>query len=172
MRTSAYIFKFVMVSVGIILACLVPATEAFSFDVHELFESRCGSCHQHAGDLTREKLIITDGILRGRASGRDIRVFLPDHYGNPNPAEAAALYDLFILQVQADGEFSARCAICHVRARELARINLISDGDFLRGRYSGRDITEFLSGHGRIEAAEIDFFVKLLMRMAPTTGDH
>lgn len=82
--------------------------------------------------------------------------------------ETAALYDLLLWQVQAGGKFKSRCAICHVRARELARLSLLRDGDVLRGRYSGRDMTEFLAGHGRIETAEIDFFIELLMRLAPT----
>jgi len=171
MRASGCILKFAMATVGIILACLIPPNEAFSFDVHELFESRCGSCHQHAGNVSRERLVISDGVLRGRVSGRNIRVFLPDHYGYPNPDETAALYDLFFSQKQDGGKFKARCAVCHVRARELARLSLIRDGDSLRGRYTGRDITEFLSNHGRIEATEIDIFIEMLMPMAPTTSN-
>lgn len=82
--------------------------------------------------------------------------------------ETAALYDLLLWQVKAGGKFKARCAICHVRARELGRLVLIRDGPVLRGRYSGRDMSTFLLTHGRIQTAEVDFFVQLLTRMAPT----
>ena len=152
---------------GVVLACSIFATEASSFDVHELFESRCGGCHEHAGDLARETLVITDGLLRGKTTGRDIRAFLPTHYGNPLPAETAALYDLLSWQVRAGGKFKTRCAICHVSARKLVRSRLFRDGNILRGRYSGRDMTKFLPGHGRIEAEEVGFFLQLLERLAP-----
>jgi hypothetical protein len=162
------ILKLVRVSGLIVLACLSFATEAIPFDVHTMFESRCGRCHEHAGDLAREKLVIADGRLRGRTSGNDIRNFLPGHYGNPDQMETAALYELLLWQVKAGGKFKTRCAICHVRARELGRLKLVLDGPVLRGRYSGRDMSEFLVTHGRIQAAEVDFFLQLLKRMAPT----
>ncbi len=155
----------------VVLASISLTSEALSFDVHEMFEARCGRCHQHAGDLALDKLAIDNGALRSRTSGNDIRAFLPDHFGHPNPEETAALYDMFFWQVKGGGKFKDRCAICHVRARELARLNLVRDGDAVRGRYTGNDISEFLSNHGRIDANEVDFFVQLLARMTPTL-DH
>lgn len=168
----SFFLRSIGASVRHVLPCFILSTEAFSFDVHELFEGRCGGCHQHAGDLARESLVIADGILRGQTSRREIRALLPAHYGNLNPMEAEALYDLLLWQNGAGGEFKARCAICHIRARELAQTNLVRDGDVLRGRYSDRDMTEFLTNHGRIEAMEVDFFIQLLMRLAPTIGQH
>jgi hypothetical protein len=38
----------------------------------------------------------------------------------------------------------------------LAQSNLIRDRNAPRGRYSDRDMVEFLVSHGRIEAAKVD----------------
>ncbi|MCK5445973.1 MAG: hypothetical protein KAI73_10140 [Rhodospirillaceae bacterium] len=163
----SYFLKLLRASGLTVLASFTLATEAYSFDVHELFETRCGQCHQHSGDVAQERLVIAKGILRGRTSGNDILVFLPKHHGRPNPKETAALYDLFFSQVKGGGVFKDRCAICHVSAREFARLNLIRDCDVVRGRYTGNNLTEFLVNHGRIGADEVDFFIQLMARLAP-----
>ncbi len=171
-HTSLNLLKFVLASAAVVLACFTFAAEAFSFDVHELFENRCGGCHEHASDLTQEELVIIDGILRSQKSNRDIRTFLPTHYGNLQPSETLALYDLLSWQVQAGGKFKTRCAICHVKARTLAQMNLIRGDNVLRGRYSDRDMTEFLAYHGRIEEADISFFIQLFMRLSPMASNR
>jgi hypothetical protein len=141
---------------------------AYSLDIHKLFETRCGHCHQHSGELALKKLVIENGTLRGRDSGAAIGIFLPKHFGNPNPEETTALYDLFFWQVKGGGMFKNRCSICHVRARELARQSLIRDGDAVRGRYTGNDMAEFLLDHGRMSSKEAYFFQQLLFRLVPT----
>lgn len=166
-HTLSHALKFVVASAVVVLACFTFAVEASSSDVHELFENRCGRCHEHAGDLAQEDLVIVDGVLRGRTSNSDISAFLPTHYGKLQPFESFALYDLLAWQVQAGAAFKTRCAICHVKARTLARTNLVRDDNVLRGRYSGRDITAFFARHGRIEESEINFFIRLFMRLSP-----
>ena len=139
---------------------------AGALDYHELFEARCGACHGHAGDLARATLVIVDGALEGRETGHDIRAFLPTHYGGLSTAEAAVLHDMLFRQVEAGGFFKERCAICHLRARDLAKASLIVVGDTLRGRYSGRDMAAFLPGHGRLDAEEAAFIHDVLLRIA------
>ncbi len=151
----------------VVFLSLVPASEAFSFDVHQFFETKCGRCHQHSGDLARQNLFIDGGVLRSRESGDDIRLFLPDHHGHPDPAETAALYETFIWQVRSGAMFKTKCAICHVRASDLARQSLVRDDDGVRGRYTGVDLGEFLVHHGRIDDDNVNFFVQLFRRLAP-----
>lgn len=175
MSASLFFFIRFLQTAGLIVLANVSfaflATEASSFEVHEFFEAQCGHCHQHAINVAQENLIIEHGTLRGRTSGNDIRTFLPAHFGHPNQEETSALYDLFFRQVKEGGVFKDRCTICHGSARELAHGKLIRDGDVVRGRYSGNNLTEFLSNHARIGADEVDFFIQLLARMAPTL-DH
>jgi hypothetical protein len=165
--SAIYIRNFFSVFSIVAFAYFMPPSTAFSSGVHEWFESRCGACHDHAGDLAREELTIANGVLISRKRGHDIRSFLPGHYGNPTRIEIAALYALMFLQVQAEGEFKARCAVCHIKAKDLARLSLVRSGNILRGRYSKRDMAEFLSKHGRIKADEVDFFMQLFLRLLP-----
>jgi hypothetical protein len=43
------------------------------------FRDRCDICHDRAYDLARLRLILRDGRLVGRYSGRDMASFLPGH---------------------------------------------------------------------------------------------
>ena len=43
------------------------------------FQERCGICHRSAEGLARHRLILKEGQLRGRYSGRDIARFLVSH---------------------------------------------------------------------------------------------
>jgi mono/diheme cytochrome c family protein len=61
------------------------------------FKQRCAICHDSAANLARDRLIVVDGTLRGRYTGRDIRAFLLDH-GRLDAKDAAFFYDA-LLQV-------------------------------------------------------------------------
>ncbi|HEY0835626.1 MAG TPA: hypothetical protein VGE72_17115 [Azospirillum sp.] len=44
-----------------------------------LFQERCGICHVKASDLVRDRLILRDGVLVGRYTGRPVAAFLENH---------------------------------------------------------------------------------------------
>ena len=67
-----------------------------------LFETRCRDCHRSARGLALQKLIVRDGVLRGRYSGRDIAVFLK-HHGRTTPAEQQILGEVLLWQLQVAG---------------------------------------------------------------------
>ena len=130
--------------------------------LHAVFEERCGRCHERSGALARERLVIKDGRLLSRENGGHVLEFLLGHYGRLSRAQAQAFYENFLRQVRGAGRFKRQCAICHVRASELARDLVIEDGR-LFGRYSGQKIGEFLLGHARLETEEADFFYRTLL---------
>ncbi|MBC8268268.1 MAG: hypothetical protein H8E36_05935 [Rhodospirillaceae bacterium] len=99
----ASFFKLLTLSLLTAVSCFTFTPNAYSLDIHELFETRCGNCHQHSGELALKKLVIENGVLRGENSGNVIDIFLPMHFGHPNPEETTALYDLFLWQVRAAG---------------------------------------------------------------------
>ncbi|PWC37698.1 hypothetical protein [Azospirillum sp. TSO35-2] len=43
------------------------------------FKERCGRCHETAAELARESLVVRNGVLQGRESGRPVAQFLPRH---------------------------------------------------------------------------------------------
>jgi len=129
-----------------------------------LFQQRCGACHEGAGKLAEESLFIVDGVLFGRDSGRDMRDFLADHFGGLTGADLETVYRVLLRNAQNGGRFKERCAICHNEADALARKKLILVDGQLRGRYSGREIGAFLTGHGTRSSEEAHFFERLLRR--------
>ena len=61
---------------------------------------------------------------------------------------------VFTQQLTSDAFYQDRCEICHDRAYELARLRLIVRDGRLVGRYSGRDMTNFLPNHARMTTEE------------------
>ena len=90
----------------------------------------------------------------GIKTGQDAAEFLEGHHGRPSDDEIDRLIDAFRMQLQTGGLYEARCRICHAPAKELARLFLVMTDDGLTGRYSGRNIGEFLTVHGRLDEAE------------------
>ncbi len=148
-----------------LLLCLVPAAAAAE-DFHELFERRCAACHGHAGDFARKTLVIVEGELRGRKSGRPIGPFLATHRGGLEPETAALFTEVLFRQVESGGLFQRHCAICHVRARDLVQARLIVADGRLLGRYSGADMGTFLRGHGRATEEEAERLYDALLGIA------
>lgn len=170
-----HVFSPFLILIGALLISMTLTTEAYSVDPHGYFENRCSHCHSNIEDFAKADLYIKDGKLCGRGCGHDIRQFLPQHYGHPNSEQALALYDLLFAQLQGSatdltssrGGFKTRCAICHINERELAQHHLVRKDGVVYGRYTGRELAAFLANHGRIRADELDFFVQLLMPLAP-----
>jgi hypothetical protein len=138
------------------------ASGAAAADFHQIFEARCLACHGHAGDFARSSLAEVDGVLKGIRSGREVADFLRRHAGGLNPDEIALFVDVFTRQVQSGGFYQERCEICHDRAYELARLRLIIRDGRLMGRYSGRDMADFLPDHARMTADEADKMLRTL----------
>lgn len=55
-----------------------------------LFKSHCAACHGDAAALARKSLVMKDGVLSGKASGRPVSDFLRTH-GGLTPDEVPAM---------------------------------------------------------------------------------
>lgn len=146
---------------GILLAAGL-ASGAPGADFHRIFEARCASCHGHAGPFARESLTESDGTLEGVRTGRAVGDFLARHAGGLEPETIAFFLDVFRAQLRSGGFYRERCAICHDRAYEFARLRLILRDGRLMGRYSGRDVADFLPGHARMTEAEAERMLEAL----------
>jgi len=106
--------------------------------------------------------------LLGRASNRDVREFLGNHFGNRGEADAATIH-MELLRVAKDGgHFRQQCEICHVSAEALACESLGWKDGGLYGRYSGRRIGDYLTRHGRLATQDdAAFFEEVLRRRLP-----
>ena len=144
---------------------------AQTIDPHELYEQRCGGCHTpHAGDFVHESLVRSNGSIIGRKSGRELRAFLEAGHGKLSADEIEAMV-AHLTSIQQSGRlFHKKCRICHERAVTLARRELILKDGNLIGRYSNRDMRQFLLGHGRLTADEVPAMIDVLKRQLKTLG--
>jgi len=151
------------------LAGALTVALAQSIDPHRLYEQRCSGCHaMHASEFVRDSLTVADGKLVGRRSGREVLTFLESGHGRLTGAEAKAVVAQLTSIEASDGLYQQKCRICHDRAVNLARTELIVMGGRLAGRYSKRDIETFLAGHGRLTAGELPTIVDMLKRQIAT----
>ena len=138
---------------------------AQSLDPHRLYEERCAKCHApHAGDFVHDSLVHSDGKVVGRKTSKELRSFLTEGHGKLEAVEIDAIVK-HLTSIQKSGRlFHNKCLICHDRAVALARSQLVIRNGRLQGRYSGRDIMEFLYNHGRLEDKEVTTMIQVLKR--------
>lgn len=159
-------WRFCRLAVAVLAAAnLALPVGAQDLDPHRIYEERCGSCHaSHAGTFVRENIVRQDGQLKTRSGGRDLSAFLNAGHGKLAAPEIAALLAHFESILLAGGVYEEKCRICHDRAVDLARLQLIIKEDRLLGRYTGRDIGKFLQEHGRLDPMEIEKMIAVLRR--------
>lgn len=152
-----------------VLAGMTAVAGAQSIDPHKLYEQRCGSCHaRHAGDFVHDALVQSEGSVIGRKSGQELRGFLEAGHGKLSPDEIASMV-AHLTSIQRSGRlFHNKCIICHDRAVVFARRELIVRDGELTGRYTNRNIGEFLSGHGRLKSDEVPKMIDVLKRQLST----
>lgn len=151
----------------LLTAVAVPATPtlAQSLDPHALYERSCGGCHEeHARDFAETQLDLADGTVVGRGSGAPLGTILARGHGGLEAREVEVLVAHLSAIAHAGGLFRTKCRICHDRAVDVARRQLIVRDGRLVGRYTGRDIPAFLTKHGRLTADEVPRIVDMLRR--------
>ena len=109
-----------------------------------------------------------DGKTLGRKSRRELRPFLEAGHGKLTPDEITTMVTHLTNILQSGRVYHAKCLICHDRAVRFARTRLRIVDDVLIGRYSGRDIAQFLRGHGRLTGDEVPKMVEVLKRQLTT----
>lgn len=162
------LFRLNLTSWVLFLACVAALSQPAlgqGLDPHQIYERNCSGCHvPHAGDFARTTLSVKGGQLVGERSGRDVEAFLGGGHGRVSQAEAAVLVEQFRNILRTGGIFDRKCRICHDRAVVVARSKLIKCEGKVRGRYSGRDMSDFLTYHGRLEPAEIEKILAMFAR--------
>ncbi|MCR6631847.1 MAG: hypothetical protein NVV74_18365 [Magnetospirillum sp.] len=143
----------------------LSALPVHAADLHQLWDRQCGGCHGHASAFARERLAVVGGQLRDRAGNRDVAAFLVAHGGGYSAADIAAIVEMLKVQVATPDLFRQRCGECHQTAAQLVREQVVSRDGVLHGRYSGRPIAAFLTGHGGLTPEENALMISVLQRI-------
>ena len=154
----------------VLLACGTSgAAFAQTLDPHRIYEQKCGACHAaHAGDFAWVTIALSDGVLVGKDTGRPIRALLESGHGRLAGPEIEAVLEQFRTILMSDRLFRKKCRICHTSAVELARRELILTDGQLKGRYTGRDMADYLLRHGRLSPSEVETMLNVLTRALTT----
>jgi|GEM_PF-799323 hypothetical protein len=138
-------------------------------DLHALWHDRCAECHGHSADFARRFLHISDGRLQGRHHVDNLQLFISRHYSTP--PQAAAIYAMLQAQAATPPLFRQHCSRCHDSAASLVRSTAILRDGVLFSSRSGQPMQQFLSSHRNLSKEEIDFYHRLLTRVATETGE-
>ena len=154
----------VLAAILVLASALVPA-RVHGADPHEVYERQCARCHEaHAGDFVAKNLVRRDGVVVGRAGGKEIGAFLAGGHGRLAASDVPVMVAQLTAISQSGGLYRERCRMCYDPATVFARLELVYRDGRVIGRYSGRDTREFLDGHGRIDGPEIDIIMRMLER--------
>lgn len=142
---------------------------AQGIDPHLVYEQNCAGCHvPHAGEFVAENLTISVGELVGKGSKRPVSDLLATGHGKLSEPEIEVLLQHFSTIQETGNLFRERCIYCHDRAVAFARGDLILRDGTLFGRYSKRNVEEFLPGHGRLDNSQAEMMVDVLKRQLNT----
>lgn len=145
------------------------SSRAQQVDPHAIYESKCATCHDaHARGLALGLLEVDRDTVVIPQSGRPLSEFLSRGHGGIGPEEVKDLVEHLKTILSSDQIFATKCRLCHDRAKDFARHELIFQNDRLIGRYTKRDIERFLQHHGRLNQDEIPVILKMLEREAST----
>jgi hypothetical protein len=143
---------------------LTTATEAAGIDLHLMWDDRCFACHGHSAEFARRFLSVSNGELQGRHHVHDLRRFMHNHYVADSNVDA--VYNMLLQQASTQARFKDNCSRCHESAAIFARRSLELRNGELYGRKSGLPVRRFLDNHGALDQEEVDFFARLLTRVA------
>lgn len=133
-------------------------------DIHWLWDDRCAECHGHSAEFARKFLRITENQLQGKHHLRDLRLFLDNHYTPQRDVDA--VYDMLQAQVKTAPRYRDECSACHGGAADFIRAAMALQEGALLIRKTKQPVDGFLQSHRGLEANDIEFFVKLLNRVA------
>ena len=147
-----------------ILLLLLIQPEAGARDTHALWDDRCEECHGHAGEFARKFLWVFDDQLQGQHHVKDLRLFMRNHYIPQHEIEA--VYNMLLAQANTPARFKSECKSCHDSASAFIRKSIFAKAGELTGAKSGIPVREFLATHRELTQDDVEFFTKLLTRVA------
>lgn len=135
-----------------------------SRDLHRMWDDRCFECHGHAAEFARRALTVEGAELQGRHHVHDLKKFLVNHYLSGD--EVDAVYEMLRAQAATQSQFRDNCSRCHGTAAKFVRSSIELRDGVSYGRGSGASVSEFLRNHQRLSAMEVDFYARVLTRVA------
>ncbi len=142
-----------------------PGTHA-ARDALAAWNDRCEYCHGDAAEFARKYLWNVDGELQGQHHIHDLPLFLANHYVPAHEVEP--IRQLLLTDANSPRRFEVECGECHGNAAAFVEKSLWIRGGGITGMGTGRELDEFLPTHRGLKPDDVEFYLKLLVRVAAT----
>ncbi len=154
--------RFLVLSLGLLLA-LPP--DAGARDALAVWDNRCEQCHGDAATFARKYLWDVDGRLQGQHHIENLDLFMQNHY---IPAhEIEIVHDMLLGEANRMARFASECGECHGEATEFVKQSIWIRKDSMTALKSGMEVSEFLPTHRNLSPQDVEFYLRLLARVAP-----
>ena len=138
-------------------------TAAMARDAAAAWDNRCEECHGDAAEFAGKYLWVEDGTLQGRHHVTDLHLFMNKHYIPQH--EVDKMTEMLQSRANQMARFDDSCSSCHASAEEFVRRSISTWGDGLTGVETGIPIAEVLKNHQGLDAADAEFFTRLIARV-------
>ena len=148
--------------IGTLALALAPAT-APAVDARSIWDNRCEYCHGDPAEFSGKYLWNVGGRLQGQHHIDDLHLFMRRHYLPEymiEPVNAMLLAD-----ANSPLRFDTECGECHGSAAAFVEKSLWIRGDGITGMETGRELDEFLPTHRNLNPEDVEFYLKLLIRV-------
>lgn len=151
--------------IGALLLALLPA-ETVAVDARAIWDSRCEHCHGDSAEFSGKYLWNVGGRLQGQHHIEDLHRFMRNHYLPDHMIEP--INDMLLVDANSPARFDAECGECHGSAAAFVEKSLWIRGSGITGMETGRELDEFLPTHRGLQPDDVEFYLKLLVRVAET----
>lgn len=148
----------------VISLLFTAGSRASGSDLHWLWDNRCAESLGHSSEFARKFLDLKNGGLQGRRHGEGLLGFMRNHYATG--IEIDAVHEMLLAQVLTKPRFKQECSNCHGSAACFIRYSVILQDAALPGKKSGQPIRQFLQQHRRPGSDDVEFYTRLLNRVA------
>ena len=152
-----------ILGIGLLVLALAPGT-ASAVDARSIWDNRCEYCHGDPAEFSGKYLWNVGGRLQGQHHIDDLHLFMRRHYLPDHMIEP--INDMLLADANSPLRFDAECGECHGSAAAFVEKSLWIRGGGITGMETGRELDEFLPTHRDLEPDDVDFYLKLLVRVA------
>lgn len=154
----------ILVTAALLLALQPTATPAV--EARAIWDSRCEHCHGDPAEFSGKYLWNVGGQLQGRHHIQNLHLFLGNHYIPDHMV--APIRDMLLVDANSPARFATECGECHGGVETFVDKSLWVRGSGITGMETGMELDEFLPTHRNLQAEDVDFYLRLLARVANT----
>ncbi len=154
-----------VLGIGSLLLALIPV-DTVAVDARSIWDNRFGYCHGDPAEFFGKYLWNVGDRLQRQHHIDDLQLFMRRHYLPEHMIEP--ITDMLLADANSPLRFDAECGECHGDAAAFVEKSLWIRGGGITGMGTGRELAEFLPNHRDLNPEDVEFYLKLLLRVDAT----